>query len=83
MNERINYLRDEILKKEESFVVELAKYKTVDCRNVHVTKVNEENAPIKGLNKLKLENNTLSKLQTKAVPIDEGIKYPKHNVIKE
>ena len=79
MNNWINNLRDKIRKK-EAFIAELGKYKTVNCQNVHVTKVKEEYAPVEGLNKLKLENDSLSKLQTKAVPIDEGIKYPIHKV---
>ena len=44
MNERINYSRDKIRKKEVEFIAELAKYKTVNCRNVHVTKIKEEYA---------------------------------------
>ena len=52
----------------------------VNCRNVHVTKEIEDYALIQGFNELKLEKNTLSKLQNKAVPIDERIKYPETNV---
>ena len=47
------------------------------------TSQKKKNAPKQGLNIIKLEKNTLSKLQNKAVPIDEVMKYPKNNVIKE
>ena len=38
MNEHINNLRNKLCKKVEPFITEFAKYKTVNCRNVHVTK---------------------------------------------
>ena len=76
MNEHIKNLRNKLRKKEETFIVEFAKYDTANCRNVHVTREKEDYAPIQGLNELKLDKNTLSKLQNKVTPIDEGITYP-------
>ena len=80
--EEWNHRRDKIRKK-EALIAELTKIEAVNCRNVHVTKEKEDYILIQGLNIIKLEKNTLSELQNKAVPIDEVMKYPKNNVIKE
>ena len=49
MNEHINNLRDKLRKKEETFIAELTKYETVNCRNVHVTKLKEIYALLQGM----------------------------------
>ena len=45
----INNLRDKLRKKEETFIAELTKYETVNCRNVHVTKLKEIYALLQGM----------------------------------
>ena len=51
MNNCINNLRDNVRDK-EAFTAKIAKYETVNCRNVYVTKEKEKNARNKGLIKL-------------------------------
>ena len=82
MNNCINILSDKVRKK-EAFIAVLAKYEPVNCGNVHVTKEKEKNSPTQRLYITKLEKNTLSKLQNKAVPIDERISIQKTTSRKE